>query len=97
MFFLQSSSRSYVGANVHMLVAVHIVSIIPVIFQAQFSQVRPVTMMPNVGPRVPIYPPGAPGMGQQIFYGQTPPTLVPPQVPFSLFFCVCVLFLLCGA
>ncbi|XP_042470708.1 polyadenylate-binding protein 2-like isoform X1 [Zingiber officinale] len=51
--------------------------------QAQFSQVRPVTMIPNVGPRVPIYPPGAPGMGQQIFYGQTPPTLVPPQPGFG--------------
>jgi polyadenylate-binding protein len=50
--------------------------------QAQFSQVRPVGMMPNVGPRVPMYPPGAPGMGQQIFYGQ-PPALMPPQPGFG--------------
>ncbi|KAG6539154.1 hypothetical protein ZIOFF_004307 [Zingiber officinale] len=45
---------------------------------AQFSQVRPAAIMPNVGPRVPIYS-SAPGMGQQIFYGQPPPALVPPQ------------------
>ncbi|WOK96872.1 polyadenylate-binding protein 2-like isoform X4 [Canna indica] len=51
--------------------------------QAQFSQVRPVAMMPNVGPRVPMYPPGAPGMGQQIFYGQAPPALIPPQPGFG--------------
>lgn len=53
---------------------------IPTILQAQFSQMRPVPMPPNVGPRVPIYPPGAPGIGQQLFYGQAPPTLIPPQV-----------------
>lgn len=50
------------------------------ICQAQFSQVRPVAIPPSVGPRVPMYPPGAPGMGQQLFYGQPPPTLLPPQV-----------------
>ncbi|URE38767.1 Polyadenylate-binding protein [Musa troglodytarum] len=50
--------------------------------QARFSQVRPVAMGPgpSVGPRVPMYPPGAPGLGQQIFYGQPPPTLFPPQI-----------------
>ncbi|URE38769.1 Polyadenylate-binding protein [Musa troglodytarum] len=50
--------------------------------QARFSQVRPVAMGPgpSVGPRVPMYPPGAPGLGQQIFYGQPPPTLFPPQM-----------------
>jgi len=41
---------------------------------------RPVSMTPNVAPRMPIYPPGAPGLGQQLFYGQAPPALIPPQV-----------------
>ncbi|OWM79210.1 polyadenylate-binding protein 2-like [Punica granatum] len=50
--------------------------------QAQFSQMRPVTMAPSVGPRIPIYPPGAPGMGHQLFYGQGPPVL-PPQPGFG--------------
>ncbi|XP_019707943.1 polyadenylate-binding protein 2 isoform X3 [Elaeis guineensis] len=49
--------------------------------QAQFSQImRPVAMPPSVAPRVPMYPPGAPGMGQQLFYGQPPPALIPPQM-----------------
>lgn len=47
--------------------------------QAQFSQMRPVAMPPSVAPRVPMYPPGAPPMGQ-VFYGQGPPALIPPQV-----------------
>ncbi|KAJ8486103.1 hypothetical protein OPV22_018588 [Ensete ventricosum] len=51
--------------------------------QAQFSQMRPVPMAPTVGPRVPMYPPGAPGLGQQIFYGQGPHTLIPPQPGFG--------------
>ncbi|CAL9157345.1 unnamed protein product [Musa hybrid cultivar] len=53
-------------------------------FQAHFSQVRPVAMGlgPSVGPRVPMYPPSAPGLGQQIFYGQPPPNLIPPQPGF---------------
>ncbi|KAL2894584.1 Polyadenylate-binding protein 2 [Bienertia sinuspersici] len=46
--------------------------------QAQFSQMRPMAMTPPAGPRMPIYPPGAAGMGQQIFYGQAPP-MIPPQ------------------
>ena len=33
----------------------------------------------SVAPRLPMYPPGAPGLGQQIFYGQ-PPHMIPPQV-----------------
>ncbi|XP_072972025.1 polyadenylate-binding protein 2-like [Typha angustifolia] len=45
--------------------------------QAQFSQMRPVPMAPTVAPRVPMYPPGTPGLGQQLFYGQAPPTLIP--------------------
>ncbi|CAH8384170.1 unnamed protein product [Eruca vesicaria subsp. sativa] len=44
--------------------------------QAQFSQMRPV---PAVGPRMPMYPPGGPPMGQQLFYGQGPPAMIPPQ------------------
>ncbi|KAG6517491.1 hypothetical protein ZIOFF_020883 [Zingiber officinale] len=45
--------------------------------QAQFSQTRPVAMQASVAPRVPLYPPGAPGLGQPLFYGQPPPALVP--------------------
>lgn len=48
--------------------------------QAQFSQMRPVAMAPSVAPRMPIYPPGAPGLGQQFLYGQAPPAILPPQV-----------------
>ena len=48
--------------------------------QAQFSQLRPVAMAPPVGPRMPMYPPAGPGLGQQIFYGQAPPAIIPPQV-----------------
>ncbi|KAL8141109.1 hypothetical protein V2J09_007130 [Rumex salicifolius] len=50
--------------------------------QAQFSQMRPVAMPPSVTPRLPMFPPGAPGMGQQIFYGQAPP-MMPPQAGFG--------------
>jgi len=48
--------------------------------QAQFAQMRPVSMQPSVAPRMPMYPPGGPGMGQQIFYGQGPPAIIPSQV-----------------
>ncbi|XP_021851295.1 polyadenylate-binding protein 2 [Spinacia oleracea] len=51
--------------------------------QAQFSQMRPVAMPPSVGPRMPIYPPGGPGLGQQIYYGQAPPAMLPPQPAFG--------------
>lgn len=51
--------------------------------QAQFSQLRPVAMPPSLAPRMPIYPPGAPGIGQQLFYGQGPPALIPPQAGFG--------------
>ncbi|WOL19088.1 hypothetical protein Cni_G27885 [Canna indica] len=44
--------------------------------QARFSQMRPMAMPTSITPRVPLYPPGAPGMGQPLFYGQ-PPALVP--------------------
>ncbi|CDY67364.1 BnaA03g57630D [Brassica napus] len=44
--------------------------------QAQFSQMRPMAMPPAVGPRMQMYPPGGPGMGQQMFYGQGPPTMI---------------------
>ncbi|CAI8599271.1 unnamed protein product [Vicia faba] len=43
--------------------------------QAQFSQVRPVAMAP-IAPRMPFYPGGVPGMGQQIMYGQAPPAFI---------------------
>ncbi|KAL8492015.1 hypothetical protein ACS0TY_023570 [Phlomoides rotata] len=49
--------------------------------QAQFLQMRPVAIPPSMGPRVPMYPPGAPGMGQQLFYGQAP--MIPPQAGFG--------------
>ncbi|XWS68050.1 hypothetical protein CRYUN_Cryun04dG0057000 [Craigia yunnanensis] len=51
--------------------------------QAQFSQMRPVAMAPSVAPRMPMYPPGGPGLGQQIFYGQAPPAIFPPQPGFG--------------
>ncbi|KFK30042.1 hypothetical protein AALP_AA7G209600 [Arabis alpina] len=51
--------------------------------QAQFSQPRPVAMQPSLGPRMPIYPPGGPGIGQQMFYGQAPPNMIPPQAGFG--------------
>lgn len=50
--------------------------------QAQFSQMRP-ALLPAVGPRMPIYPAGAPGLGQQLFYGQGPPPMIPHQPGFG--------------
>ncbi|KAI3695586.1 hypothetical protein L1987_78584 [Smallanthus sonchifolius] len=50
--------------------------------QAQFSQMRPIAMAPTVAPRMPMYPPGGPGLGQQMFYGQQP-TFIPPQPGFG--------------
>ncbi|KAL4319209.1 hypothetical protein GQ457_18G016330 [Hibiscus cannabinus] len=43
--------------------------------QAQFSQMRPVAITPSAAPRMPMYPPGGTGLGQQTFYGQGPPTM----------------------
>ncbi|CAH2036271.1 unnamed protein product [Thlaspi arvense] len=53
--------------------------------QAQFSQMRPLNMPPPaVGPRMPMYPPpGGQPMGQQLFYGQGPPAMIPPQAGFG--------------
>ncbi|RLM66315.1 polyadenylate-binding protein 2-like [Panicum miliaceum] len=49
--------------------------------QAQFSQMRPpVPMTPTMAQRLPIYPPMAP---QQLFYGQAPPAMIPPQPGFG--------------
>uniref|UniRef100_A0A5B7CB83 Polyadenylate-binding protein n=1 Tax=Davidia involucrata TaxID=16924 RepID=A0A5B7CB83_DAVIN len=50
--------------------------------EAQFSQMQPVATAP-VAPRMPMYPPGAPGYGQQLFYGQGPPAIIPPQPGFG--------------
>ncbi|THG21827.1 hypothetical protein TEA_001433 [Camellia sinensis var. sinensis] len=50
------------------------------ILQAQFC---PVVMAPLVAPRMPMYPPGGPGLGQQIFYGQAPPAIIPPRPDFG--------------
>ncbi|CAI9104632.1 OLC1v1003341C2 [Oldenlandia corymbosa var. corymbosa] len=50
--------------------------------QAQFSQLRPVAIGP-VAPRLPMYPPGGPGLGQQIFYGQPPPAIISSQAGFG--------------
>ena len=50
---------------------------------------RPVPMAPNVGPRMAMFPPGVPGVGQQLFYGQPPQAFMNPQVSmvnFSLMF-----------
>lgn len=51
--------------------------------QAQFSQMRPMAMPPSVAPRMPMYPPGHPGLGQQFLYGQAPPAIIPPQAGFG--------------
>ncbi|KAL5559067.1 hypothetical protein UlMin_035278 [Ulmus minor] len=52
--------------------------------QAQFSQMRPVAIAPSMAPRgMPMYPPGAPGLGQQFLYGQAPPAMIPPQAGFG--------------
>ncbi|XP_022745916.1 polyadenylate-binding protein 2-like [Durio zibethinus] len=51
--------------------------------QAQFSQMRPLAMAPSVAPRMTMYPPGGPGLGQQMFYGQAPPAIFPPQPGFG--------------
>ncbi|XP_047325343.1 polyadenylate-binding protein 2-like [Impatiens glandulifera] len=51
--------------------------------QAQFSQMRPVTMSPSLAPRMPMYPPGTPGLGQPFIYGQPPPTIIPSQGGFG--------------
>lgn len=40
---------------------------------------RPVAIPPPMAPRMPMYPPSGP-VGQQLFYGQAPPALMPPQV-----------------
>ncbi|PSS17262.1 Polyadenylate-binding protein like [Actinidia chinensis var. chinensis] len=45
--------------------------------QVQFSQMRPVAMAPALAPRMPMYHPGTPGLGQQLFYGQAPPAIIP--------------------
>ncbi|KAK9112696.1 hypothetical protein Scep_020215 [Stephania cephalantha] len=45
--------------------------------QAQFSQMRPHAIAPYVGPRMPMYPLGGPGLGQPMFYGQGPPGIIP--------------------
>uniref|UniRef100_A0A0D9W6V6 PABP n=1 Tax=Leersia perrieri TaxID=77586 RepID=A0A0D9W6V6_9ORYZ len=50
--------------------------------QAQFSQNRPVPMTPSMAPRLPMYPPMAP-LGQQLFYGQAPSAILPPQPGFG--------------
>ncbi|KAG5230869.1 polyadenylate-binding protein [Salix suchowensis] len=51
--------------------------------QAQFSQLRPVAMAPPVASRMPMYPPNAPGLGQQFLYGQGPPAMMPPQAGYG--------------
>ncbi|MBA0738235.1 hypothetical protein Gogos_011627 [Gossypium gossypioides] len=50
--------------------------------QAQFSQMRPLAI-PSAAPQMPVYPSGAPGLGQQFFYGQAPSTVIPPQAGFG--------------
>ncbi|XP_076940658.1 polyadenylate-binding protein 2-like [Bidens hawaiensis] len=51
--------------------------------QAQFAQMRPIAMAPAGAPRMPMFPPGGPGLGQQMFYGQGQPTFIPPQPGFG--------------
>lgn len=40
---------------------------------------RPVAIAPPIAPRMPFYPPGAPGMGQ-FLYGQAPPAIIPQVI-----------------
>lgn len=47
--------------------------------QAQFAQLRPVAMMPNVAPRMPMYNPGAP----PVFYAPPPPPMIANQPGFG--------------
>lgn len=47
--------------------------------QAQFAVRNPVGMTSTVATSIPMYPPGPPGLGQQIFYGQGHAQLIPPQ------------------
>ncbi|KAI8027784.1 Polyadenylate-binding protein 8 [Camellia lanceoleosa] len=47
--------------------------------QAQFSRMHPVAVAPLVSPCMPIYPSGGSGLGQQMFRGQAPPAVTPPQ------------------
>ncbi|GMJ05597.1 POLY(A) BINDING PROTEIN 8, poly(A) binding protein 8 [Hibiscus trionum] len=51
--------------------------------QAQFSQMRSLALGPSVAQRMPMYSPGGSGLGQQIYYGQGPPTIFPPQPGFG--------------
>lgn len=61
--------------------------------QAQFSQIRPVAMPPmGMGPRMPMYPAGAPGLGHQFIYGQAPPGII-PQVIILIFPCLNLVYL----
>lgn len=62
--------------------------------QAQFSQMRP-AMAPPVAARMPLYPPAAPGLGQ-VFYGQGPPAMIPPQVITHFPLLLCSLFAVCS-
>ncbi|XWS14732.1 hypothetical protein CRYUN_Cryun35bG0033800 [Craigia yunnanensis] len=50
--------------------------------KAQFSQMRPLAI-PSVAPRMPMYPSGASGLGQQFLYGQAPPAIIPPHAGFG--------------
>ncbi|KAJ4816450.1 Polyadenylate-binding protein [Rhynchospora pubera] len=45
--------------------------------QAQFAQMQSMPMGPTMGPRMPMFPPGTPSLGQQVFYGQGPPLMAP--------------------
>lgn len=51
--------------------------------QAQYAPMRPVSVATSVAPRMSMYSPGAPGIPQQVFYGQGPPALIPPQTGYG--------------
>lgn len=63
--------------------------------QAQFSQMKPLAI-PSASPRMPVYPSGAPGLGQQFLYGQTPPTVIPPQVIYLVLYLTFLFFWMFG-
>lgn len=41
-------------------------------------------MTPTFSPRMPIFPPGAPGMPQPIYFGQAPPAMIPQVLQYNL-------------
>lgn len=53
-------------------------------------------MAPSMmAPRMPMFPPGAPGIGQQLFYGQPPPAIISPQVLLCAYIIIIIFYYYC--